>query len=79
MLKIEFTSARMKTQSIQTFQYGCIKARIQVPEGAGFWLAFWMLDSNFPQVGWLDCGEINIMEYVGKDPTVIMVTLHGPG
>lgn len=75
----EFTSARMKTQGLQTFQYGRIEARIQVPEGAGFWPAFWMLGSNFPQVGWPDCGEIDIMEYVGKDPTVIMGTLHGPG
>lgn len=75
----EFTSARLKTQSLQTFQYGRIEARIKVPEGAGFWPAFWMLGSNFPQVGWPDCGEIDIMEYVGKDPTVIMGTLHGPG
>lgn len=74
-----FTSARLKTQGLQTFQYGRIEARIKVPAGAGFWPAFWMLGSNFPEVGWPDCGEIDIMEYVGKDPTNILGTMHGPG
>jgi len=75
----EFTSARLKTQGLQTFQYGRIEARIKVPAGAGLWPAFWMLGSNIPQVSWPDCGEIDIMEYVGKEPDVILGTLHGPG
>lgn len=75
----EFTSARLKTQGKQSFQYGRIEARIKVPEGAGMWPAFWMLGDNITEVGWPDCGEIDIMEYVGKDPDVILGTLHGPG
>ncbi len=75
----QFTSARLKTQGLKTFQYGRIEARMKVPPGAGMWPAFWMLGSNIDQVGWPDCGEIDIMEYVGKDPTVVMGTLHGPG
>jgi beta-glucanase (GH16 family) len=75
----EFTSARLKTQGLQTFQYGRIEARIKVPAGAGLWPAFWMLGSNITQVSWPDCGEIDIMEYVGKEPDVILGTLHGPG
>jgi beta-glucanase (GH16 family) len=74
-----FTSARLKTQGLQTFQYGRIEARIKVPEGRGFWPAFWMLGSNFPEVGWPDSGEIDIMEYVGREPDLIMGTMHGPG
>lgn len=75
----DFTSARLKTQGLREFQYGRIEARIKVPAGAGLWPAFWMLGSNFDEVGWPDCGEIDIMEYVGKDPNLIMGTLHGPG
>jgi beta-glucanase (GH16 family) len=75
----QFTSARLKTQGLKTFQHGRIEARIKVPEGAGTWPAFWMLGSNIDQVGWPDSGEIDIMEYVGRDPTVVMGTLHGPG
>lgn len=74
-----FTSARLKTQGLQTFQYGRIEARIKVPEGGGLWPAFWMLGENFPEVGWPDCGEIDIMEYVGREPDLIIGTLHGPG
>jgi beta-glucanase (GH16 family) len=75
----QFTSARLKTQGLQTFQYGLIEARIKVPAGGGLWPAFWMLGENFPVVGWPDCGEIDIMEFVGREPDLIIGTLHGPG
>jgi len=64
---------------LREFQYGRLEARLKVPEGKGFWQAFWMLGSNFKQVGWPDCGEIDIMEYLGKEPDLILGTLHGPG
>ena len=75
----QFTSARLKTQGLQTFQYGRIEARIKVPAGKGLWPAFWMLGENFPTTGWPDCGEIDIMEYVGREPDLIIGTMHGPG
>lgn len=74
-----YTSARLKSQGLQEFQYGRMEARLKVPEGKGFWPAFWMLGSNFLQAGWPDCGEIDIMEHIGKEPDLIMGTLHGPG
>jgi len=74
-----YTSARLKTQGLQTFQYGRIEARLKVPAGAGLWPAFWMLGSGFDGKNWPDCGEIDIMEYIGKEPDLIMGTLHGPG
>jgi beta-glucanase (GH16 family) len=74
-----YTSARLKTQGLQNFQYGRIEARLKVPEGKGLWPAFWMLGSNFNGSNWPDCGEIDIMEYIGKEPDLILGTLHGPG
>lgn len=74
-----YTSARLKTQGLQSFQYGRIEARLKVPKGAGLWPAFWMLGANFDGKNWPDCGEIDIMEYVGKEPDLIMGTAHGPG
>ena len=74
-----YTSARLKTQGLQTFQYGRIEARLKVPAGKGLWPAFWMLGSDFNGKNWPDCGEIDIMEYIGKEPDLIMGTLHGPG
>lgn len=74
-----YTSARLKTQGLQSFQYGRIEARLKVPSGAGLWPAFWMLGSNFDGKNWPDCGELDIMEYIGKEPDLIMGTMHGPG
>jgi beta-glucanase (GH16 family) len=74
-----YTSARLKTQGLQDFQYGRIEARLKVPEGKGLWPAFWMLGSSFNGSNWPDCGEIDIMEYIGREPDLIMGTAHGPG
>ena len=74
-----YTSARLKTQGLREFQYGRIEARLKVPAGAGLWPAFWMLGADFNGSNWPDCGEIDIMEYVGREPDLIMGTAHGPG
>lgn len=74
-----YTSARMKTQGAVEVQYGRIEARISLPEGQGIWPAFWMLGANFQTVGWPQCGEIDIMEYRGQDPAIVLGTAHGPG
>ncbi len=74
-----YTSARLKSQGLQEFQFGRIEARLKVPSGKGLWPAFWMLGSNFDGSNWPDCGEIDIMEYIGKEPDLVLGTLHGPG
>ncbi|MCK6579251.1 MAG: glycoside hydrolase family 16 protein [Anaerolineae bacterium] len=74
-----YTSARLKTEGLREFQYGRIEARVRVPAGRGLWPAFWMLGSNIREVGWPDCGEIDIMEYIGREPDLILGTIHGPG
>ena len=74
-----YTSARLKTQGLREFQYGRIEARIKTPSGAGLWPAFWMLGANFTGSNWPDCGEIDIMEYVGREPDLVIGTAHGPG
>jgi beta-glucanase (GH16 family) len=74
-----YTSARLKTQGLQSFQFGRIEARLKVPSGDGLWPAFWMLGTDFNGKNWPDCGEVDIMEYVGREPDLIMGTAHGPG
>jgi len=75
----DFTSARLKTQNLFSQKYGRFEARIKLPLGKGLWPAFWMLGSNIDQVSWPQCGEIDIMEYLGNKPTEIFGTLHAPG
>src|SRR5439155_1463498 len=43
------------------------------------WPAFWLLGDNIPSAGWPTCGEIDIMENIGKEPGRIHGTVHGPG
>jgi beta-glucanase (GH16 family) len=40
------------------------------------WPAIWMLGANIDEVGWPDCGEIDIMEYVGFEPDTIYANVH---
>jgi beta-glucanase (GH16 family) len=75
----DYTSARIKTEGKFDVAYGRIEARIKLPVGQGLWPAFWMLGSDFGQVGWPDCGEIDIMEYRGQNPRELIGTAHGPG
>jgi beta-glucanase (GH16 family) len=74
-----FTSARLKSQSLRSFRYGRIEARIKMPGGQGFWPAFWMLGDNIDSVKWPACGEIDIMESVGKMPAMNFGSIHGSG
>ena len=71
-----YTSTRITTAGKREFQYGRIEVRAKLPTGKGIWPAFWMLGSNIKTVGWPKAGEIDIMEYIGKNPHTIYTTLH---
>ncbi|MET0624702.1 MAG: glycoside hydrolase family 16 protein [Pyrinomonadaceae bacterium] len=74
-----YTSARLKTQGRFEQTYGRFEARIRVPFGQGIWPAFWMLGNNIQSAGWPTCGEIDIMEHIGREPLNVYGTIHGPG
>jgi beta-glucanase (GH16 family) len=74
-----YTSARLKTQGHFSQAYGRFEARIKVPEGPGMWPAFWLLGDDVGKVGWPACGEIDVMENVGREPSSVHGTVHGPG
>lgn len=74
-----FTSARMKTQGKFDFKYGKVEVRAKVPAGVGTWAAAWALGSNINTVGWPACGELDIMEHLGREVGKVYGTLHYPG
>lgn len=74
-----YTSARINTAGKLEQEYGRIEARIQLPWGQGIWPAFWLLGNNIDEVSWPQCGEIDIMEYRGQNPTTLIGSVHGPG
>jgi beta-glucanase (GH16 family) len=75
----KYTSGRIKTQGLYEVQYGKIEARIRIPRGQGIWPAFWMLGRPVPASEWPEPGEIDVMENVGKEPSIVHATVHGPG
>ena len=74
-----YTSARLKTQGLKSFTYGRVEARMKISQGQGLWPAFWMLGEDIADNPWPACGEIDIMENVGKEPNIVHATIHGPG
>jgi beta-glucanase (GH16 family) len=74
-----YTSGRINTRGLFARKEGRFEARIQLPVGQGIWPAFWLLGANFDAIGWPECGEIDIMEYRGQEPTIVSGALHGPG
>ena len=78
-VKRDYTSARLKTQGRFSQKYGRFEARIRMPEGKGIWPAFWLLGDDIPSLGWPTCGEIDIVENLGSEPSIAHGTIHGPG
>ena len=75
----QYTSGRLNTAGKFEFTYGRVEARIKVSTGQGLWPAFWLLGGNFfDGRPWPACGEIDIMEHVGKEPNNVYSTLHAP-
>jgi beta-glucanase (GH16 family) len=59
-----YTSARLKTEGLFSFQYGRIEFRAQVPEAQGYWPAAWLMGSNIATADWPACGEMDVLERI---------------
>jgi beta-glucanase (GH16 family) len=75
----QYTSAKLTTAATFTQTHGRFEARMKLPRGQGIWPAFWMLGNDIGQVGWPNSGEIDIMENIGREPSRVHGSLHGPG
>ncbi len=71
-----YTSTRLTSMNKRSFKFGRIDFRAKIPSGQGIWPAFWMLGDNFPTAGWPACGEIDILEVLGQQPSKIYSTIH---
>lgn len=65
------TSGLITTQTSCVQTYGYFEMRADLPEGQGFWPAFWLLQANgdWPP-------EIDVMEMFGNSTTSLMVNTH---
>ncbi len=76
-----YTSARLKSKGLFSYQYGRLEVRAQVPEAQGFWPAAWLLGNNIATVNWPACGEQDVVERVNAagTPDWNEGSIHGTG
>jgi beta-glucanase (GH16 family) len=72
-----YTSARLSTQGRVSVPSGSyLEAAIRAPVGAGVWPAFWLLGDDIDERGWPACGELDVLEVQGSEPTVMRSATH---
>ncbi|MEN8666129.1 MAG: glycoside hydrolase family 16 protein [Flavobacteriaceae bacterium] len=71
-----YTSARIKSQNKFSFKHGQLKVRAKFPQSKGTWPAIWLMGNNLDQVGWPNCGEIDLVEQNGQQKDQILGTIH---
>ena len=70
-----YTSARITSKHL--FKYGKISFSAKLPKLKGTWPAVWLLSEDIiKRHNWPECGEIDIMEFIGRMPGVIHSSLH---
>lgn len=74
---LSYTSAKITTRNLFSMQYGRVVVRAKLPKGKGTWPAIWMMPNSFHEgEKWPRCGEIDMMEHVGRDEDMIHFSLH---
>ncbi|WP_249414156.1 carbohydrate binding domain-containing protein [Alteribacter keqinensis] len=72
----EYTSGKVHSQGKFSQKYGKFEAKMALPEGQGYWPAFWMMPEDDVYGGWAASGEIDIMEAAGGRPDHIGGAIH---
>ena len=75
----KYSSASITSENHFSFTYGRLDVRAALPRGNGLWPAIWLLGVNEKEVGWPECGEIDVMEHIGRLPNLIHASVHFKG
>ncbi|AOM84507.1 glycoside hydrolase family 16 protein [Salisediminibacterium beveridgei] len=75
----DYTSGKILTEGLFSQTYGRFEASIQLPEGQGYWPAFWMMPETDEYGGWAASGEIDIMENRGSETDAVGAAIHFGG
>jgi beta-glucanase (GH16 family) len=74
-----YTSARLTSEGLLAVQPGSyLETSIRAPVAPGMWPAFWLLGSNYPDVGWPASGELDVLEAWGDVPNIAHSIVHMP-
>lgn len=86
----EYTSAKINTCGKASWTYGYFEFKAKLPAGVGSWPAIWMMPEHIrmpkeeqakqgiaPEyMHWPNCGEIDIMEHIGRKLNYLLFSLH---
>lgn len=72
----DYTSSRLNSKYKGDFRYGRLIVSAKLPTGAGTWPAIWMMPTMSLYGTWPKSGEIDIMEYIGRNPNNVFSTIH---
>ncbi|MFC4737895.1 carbohydrate binding domain-containing protein [Bacillus daqingensis] len=75
----DYTSGKIHSQGKFSQKYGRFEAKMKLPEGQGYWPAFWMMPEDDVYGGWAASGEIDIMEAAGGRTNKIGGAIHYGG
>ena len=75
----DYTSARLNTKFRGDWKYGRVEARARLPIGQGLLPAIWMLPMENKYGVWASSGEIDIVEVLGHEPSIVHGTIHYGG
>ncbi len=70
-----YTSGSIITKGKTDWAYGKIEGRFKMPNGKGLWACFWTLGTNYDEIWWPKCGEIDIFEHINSE-NLIHSTAH---
>jgi beta-glucanase (GH16 family) len=70
------TSARLTTKGLHSWKHGKFEIRAKMPTGVGTWPAFWAIGEEKGKE-WPEVGEMDVLEYVGRDRSALIGTVHG--
>ena len=72
----DYTSGKVLTDESFSQAYGRFEASMKLPEGQGYWPAFWMMPQDDVYGGWAASGEIDIMENRGSETDKVGAAIH---
>ena len=73
-----YYSGKINSKDNVEFTYGVIEVKAKLATGKGLWPAIWMLGADISEVGWPASGEMDILEYIGREPGIVFTSLHTP-
>ncbi|GEK88428.1 Carbohydrate binding domain-containing protein [Alkalibacterium putridalgicola] len=72
----DYTSGKILSDGLFSQTFGRFEARMKLPDGQGYWPAFWMMPQDDTYGTWAASGELDIMENAGANTDKVGGAIH---